>query len=165
MKLTLMLVLMVVAVYAGTASATFGMTYHETTELMNKVDLETVFKQGVGNAKLIYGEGKFDPSDPSQTRDLSWASSDYEQYKDYILPAYLYSTKPAKSCVLVELKYDDVKKETRVTVETLWRVQSGHGWVKAQSNGKWEENYINLLVKYCKAHHIPARVELSPGIY
>jgi hypothetical protein len=137
--------------YAGTASVTINMPYDDAYYLICDA---IRYSKGLGcYTPYIAEDGSMDVKMDDWTY---WSAPDSEvvkeqggaDYRDYILPAYIYSLEAeARQWEWINVREDGNK--TQVVVDIYWEMDILDEWVEVESNNKLAEKFANFLVSYC----------------
>ena len=142
--ITICAVLCAAAAYGGTVSEIinepFADTYHTIVKAVNGAYGSSIPSKEEGTSITLIVD------------DICWTPPNFKKeyeldYRDYILPAYIYSLDAeVKQEIGVNVK--DENDKTRITIIMYWTMETGTGWLEVESNNEQELKLLNYIIDY-----------------
>ena len=134
--------LMTSQVLAGTVEGTVNLIFEQAYPLIQEA------------LNIHYGDEVFIPyKGEGKSIDLKrddYDYWDYENYKKYVLPAYIYSTEAeARTFYIINVRESD--PVTIITLSGFWEIETNPGWLKVESNNENEAKFLKYLIQYCQS--------------
>lgn len=135
-----MIMVMPAGVSAGIAVGNVNLKFEQAYPL-----IRDALKIHYGNDVFIPYKGEDKSIDLKRDDYDYW---DYENYKKYVLPAYIYSTEAeARTFYIINVRESNLV--TIITLSGFWEIGTDSGWLIVESNNENETKFLKYLIQYC----------------